>query len=408
MQNSKQILFIAVFLLSIVSCEEPEELDIKLSSQDAELIAIEDLTYSGAFRLKNGNFGVSSINYAVGAMAYNSHNRSLFIAGNANRAAIAEYPIVEPQIRDNVAALPETGKPLQPFVKVLNVAGNPEGINRITGMLWLDGALIVNAEKWYDASGQNKDTTILINDADNLAGAKEGYFELSCRANCAGYMGAIPERWRKAFAAEYFTGWSSVYSIASRYSIGPSLWAFDPIEVLMGNAGAAPAITATPFMNYAHPDAISALALRSANRGESGPFPHADKIWNLLSEGRYGFFIEGTRTFAVIGSSGGLNSGIGYKIVQSNGNLCEGYCPYEPDDIYNYYWLFDVEDILDKRMPIPYDYGIWQLPFDQGGKHNIIGAAVDNENRRLYIALRAAGQVRQFDRPPLIITYHLP
>jgi len=59
-------------------------------------------------------------------------------------------------------------------------------------------------------------------------------------------------------------------------------------------------------------------------------------------------------------------------------------------------------------MPIPYDYGIWQLPFDQGGKHNIIGAAVDNENRRLYIALRAAGQVRQFDRPPLILTYHLP
>ena len=68
--------------------------------------------------------------------------------------------------------------------------------------------------------------------------------------------------------------------------------------------------------NYLSPDALQ------TSQGSASP------IWNFLSEAVYGFIVPGTSTFAVFGSSGGVNSGIGYKLTQDNGNLCEGYCSY--------------------------------------------------------------------------------
>ena len=134
----------------------------------------------------------------------------------------------------------------------------------------------------------------------------------------------------------------------------------------------------------------------------------ASPLWNILSDGFFGFFVPGTKTFAVIGSSGGIESGIGYKITQTNGNLCGGYCTFDPDDNYNYYWLYNVDDILSAEQvsdPRPYAFGKLSLPFDDDGAHGIIGATVDSASNTLYIALSNAGQVGTYDRPPLILTY---
>jgi hypothetical protein len=90
------------------------------------------------------------------------------------------------------------------------------------------------------------------------------------------------------------------------------------------------------------------------------PNSAASPLWNILTDGYFGFFVPGTKTFAVIGSSGGVHSGIGYEITQTNGNLCGGYCSVEPDDNYNYYWLYDVDEILSAENladPRPYAYG---------------------------------------------------
>ena len=78
---------------------------------------------------------------------------------------------------------PWVDAPIQPFAALLGSSpnGNPEGIDRITGMLLLDGQLIVNAEALYDAAGDNDDTSLLVRDASSLGGVVDGYFELGFR-----------------------------------------------------------------------------------------------------------------------------------------------------------------------------------------------------------------------------------
>ena len=137
----------------------------------------------------------------------------------------------------------------------------------------------------------------------------------------------------------------------------------------------------------------------------------ASALWNSLSEARYAFIAPGTSTYVVVGSTGGVESGIGYKITQDNGNLCGGPCPYRHDDVTNAYWLFDVNEILaadSVHLPRPYAYGSWAVPFDADGRHAIIGGAFDPESATLYLSLANAGQVGTYDRPPLIVGYSVP
>ncbi len=55
-----------------------------------EQLAINDLEYRGAFRLSSDTFGDSDVNYAVGTLTFNPVNDSLFIAGHAQRNAVAD------------------------------------------------------------------------------------------------------------------------------------------------------------------------------------------------------------------------------------------------------------------------------------------------------------------------------
>ncbi len=161
-------------------------------------------------------------------------------------------------------------------------------------------------------------------------------------------------------------------------------------------------------MNFPyHSDGLTMLIPEAANLNTDGS---ASEIYNGLSKSFYGFIIPGTTTFAVFGSSAGVASSIGYKITQSDGNLCGGSCAYDADDKYNYYWLFDVNDILNAssvHAPRPYDYGKLSIPFDQNGKLSVIGGSYDPSNNTLYLSLENAGQVGTYDRPPLIIGYKI-
>nr|MBX2878398.1 hypothetical protein [Granulosicoccus sp.] len=380
------------------------------------LASINDFQYAGSFRLTNGEYGSSTLDYSVGALAHNPTNNSLYIAGRAPDQSVAEYPIVSPGMSSDVASLPESGAPLQNFVNLLSSAPNPQGVDRITGLYWLDGSLIVNAEKWYDAGGNGTDTTLVVTDANNLAGNVSGYFQMQGAANSAGYMGPIPEEWQSAFGASHYTGWSSVYSIISRYSLGPSLWSFDASALVNRGNNANMSVAARAHVNYAYSSTaperhLSPGALDWAQQGTAGPFPQANPLWNPLSKGRYGFFVPGTRTFAVLGHTEGLQSGIGYKAVQSDGSVCPGPCPFNPEDRTNYFWFYDVDDILSATNIYdvrPYDYGEFNVPFDLNGTRPIIGATFDPASSTLYLAIENAAQLGTYDRPPLIVTYRLP
>ena len=58
------------------------------------------------------------------------------------------------------------------------------------------------------------------------------------------------------------------------------------------------------------PQAGAGMAVGALNTQEGSASP----VWSFLSNGVYGFIAPGTRTFVVVGSSGAIDSGIGYKI----------------------------------------------------------------------------------------------
>lgn len=371
---------------------------------DARL-AINDLTYRGAFRLSSDTFGDSNTNYAVGTLGFNPVNESIFIAGHAQHNAIGEFEIPSTIGTSlDLDELPVVDQPIQPFVAFLDDAptGNPDAIDRINGLYVDDGKLIVNAERWYDAAGTANDTTLVL-DADELGSAVGGYFELDGRVHAGGYMSPIPDAWQEALGNPLLTGWASNTSIISRHSIGPSLFTFDPDGLGERDAQVNPAIDTDVHMDFPFsgqrwitPDALD------ANPGGASP------MWNHLSKARYGFIAPGTSTFVVLGTIGGVDSGIGYKITQDSGNLCGGYCAYDADDYSNAYWLFDLNDILaadEVHLPQPYAFGEWSVPFDDNGQHPIIGGTFDPASASLYLALGNAGQVGTYDRPPLIVVF---
>jgi hypothetical protein len=215
-------------------------------------------------------------------------------------------------------------------------------------------------------------------------------------------MGGVPEEWQARLGGTHYVGWASNYSIIGRYSVGPSLYLFDPATVT-GTPGPVPTRV---LMEFPHGEGtmLGADAL-GVRQGSASP------LWNFLSRAMYAFIVPGTRTYAVFGSSGGVDSGIGYKITQDDGTHCGGYCAYRADDDYNYYWLFDLDTILSASAPYaprPYAYGRWSLPFDNGGRHKIIGGAFDPGSGTLYLCLENAGQTGEYDRPPLILAFDVP
>lgn len=196
----------------------PSILTPTLPTTPSDLAQIDDLVYNGSFRLPAGQYGDSSIDYAVGVIAYSSERNSIFFVGHDHQNAIAEFRVPSQlgfDASSSVADLPVADEPIQDFFNVFSsIDSNPEGINKITGMLEKDGKLIVNAENWYDAGGTSKDTTLVIDNASNLSGSNiNGFFHLEGNPQCAGYMGKIPSRFQDDFGAKYYTGWSSVYWI---------------------------------------------------------------------------------------------------------------------------------------------------------------------------------------------------
>ncbi|RLB64404.1 MAG: hypothetical protein DRI90_04615, partial [Deltaproteobacteria bacterium] len=130
-------------LSALAGCSDKGEGGQGGGAAEPGLMDIGELTFTGAFRLPSSDFGVSNVNYAVGVLGYNVHNHSLFIVGHAHHTAVAEFPIAEGGTQEAVVDLPVSDEPLQPFVDVLSATadGNPDALDRITGLMVVDGAL---------------------------------------------------------------------------------------------------------------------------------------------------------------------------------------------------------------------------------------------------------------------------
>jgi hypothetical protein len=131
-------------------------------------------------------------------------------------------------------------------------------------------------------------------------------------------------------------------------------------------------------------------------------------VWTHLSRAAFGIIVPGTRTYLTLGYSGGHENGVCYKCTQDNGNLCGGYCTPVAADNYQYYWLWDVNDLVKVKKGEmnswavrPYNYGKLALPF----KGAIGGGSFDTASGTLYLTIQGADREGEYSNPPVIVVY---
>ncbi len=401
------------------------------------LIQIGALEYQGAFSIPGGEQGESRADYSAGQIAYNRANDSLFIAGFSLDGAIAEVSIPALVNSTDVNAL-NSATYLQDFFQVLSKTpdSNPQNIDRITGLFFYEEKLIVNGLEYYDAPANNTQTTLVLDNASDMAGSTiEGYYELQGAAHIAGWMSPVPAQWQGLLGGTTIAGNSSKYPIAGRQSMGPSAFVFDPSALSGAPSGVLPTTTLLDFdltnplyADYSsYGNAYYNLVEVNGTTPPGHTFEDADAVvgannlWTSESQASYGFIVPGTSTYMTLGASGGRESGIGYKAAQSDGNVCGGPCTYDADDVDNYYWLWDVNDLVavknGTKQPYevrPYSYGALDMPFQTdlftGGTpehHPITGGAYDPASGRLYLTLYDSGSIGAFDQLPLVVVYEL-
>ena len=401
------------------------------------LIQISDLTYQGAFIIPGSTYGESNANYAAGAIAYNGVNHSIFVAGHRVHAAVAEFLIPTLVNSRDVTEL-NSATVLQDFKRVLDLApgGNPQSINEISGLQLIGNRLFVNAVEYYDAPADNTHTTLVVEDASQLnAPSISGYYSLQGGAHIAGWMSPVPNEWQQQLGGEHIAGNSSRYPINGRHSMGPSAFVFDP-GLLVNNTSNILSTTSLLDFSLVHPlytdfssydDGNYNILELNGSTFSGHTFEDAmatvgeNHLWTEESEASYGIIIPGTSTYMTIGSSGGHYSGIGYKPTQNNGNLCGGPCPYDASDRYNYYWLWDMNDLVEVKNgnmnPYdvrPYAYGEFDAPFQfdayQGVSefHPIVGGTYDESSGTLYLTIYDAGPINSpYARNPVIAAYKI-
>jgi len=368
----------------------------------SELLKITDLVYEGAFRVPAKANGSSDMNYSQGPIAYAADSRSVFLVGHAHQQAVAEYLVPEIINSKSISKL-NMAQPVQEFNPVLSrmAGGNPEKLNRLGGLAYHDGRLMISAYEYYDAPADNVTTHLVVEDARNLSGSVvTGPLSFEGRAHTSGWMSPIPVEWQAALGGRWLTGSSSGEPIIGRLSVGPSAFAFDPED--MNNKTSK--VSTTMLLDFS--------LKRRLHEDLSNEFGDND-IWTHLSRAVYGFIPPGSRSYITIGHSGGHSSSVCYKCIPKGRKAnCPGYCASEANDYALMYWLWDVQDLVDVRngdkpsySVYPYDHGVFEAPF---AAQRIGGGSYDPASNRLYITLqRADNKQGPYANTPIILVYSI-
>ncbi len=380
---------------------------LAVQPQKLPLLTLSDIEYQGAFRLPAETFGSSSLNYSEGPLEYNASHHSIFIVGHAHHQNIAEFsipPVVKSSTLTHLKMAPE---PLQEFTPILNRAngGNPQALDRIGGMEYVTSGttsqLIINGYEYYDAPGDNSQTTLIAQDSNNLNSTTfDGYHTFEGGAgHTSGWISPIPPEWKSILQGSHITGQSSGIPIISRTSVGPSAFSFYPTHLT--NSPVTDPVPTTTLLDYslAHP-----LHSDLSNNTRT------NSLWTHLSRVVYGLIVPGTRTYLCLGHSAGHQSGVCYKCTQNDGHLCGGYCANDSKDYYLYYWLYDVNDMvavknkeIDAHQPRPYGYGQFSTPF---ATNEFGGGSYDPGSNTLYLTVQKADRLQgTYSNPPVVVTF---
>jgi hypothetical protein len=376
-------------------------------------MSIDELNYSGAFRIPAAVAGESSPGSAAGPIAFNPQNKSLFIIGHSHQMALAEYAIPLLSTSTDLTQLPLAPSPLQPFSKILTrvAGGNPQELDGFGGMITIPTdhgyQLFVNAVEYYDAPANNTQALLVVREPNTIAQSRiDGFYEYdTLTGHRCGWLSPIPAVWRDTLGGPFLIGHSSGMPILSRLPVGVTAFACNPLDASI-QPQPQKKLTTVTLMDF---------SLEHKLHDDLANESLTNDLWTHLSRVTYGLIVPGTRTYATFGYSGGHSSGVCYKCTQTNGAQCPGFCENNPEDYYPYYWLWDVYDFIKVRQgelkPYelrPYEYGIFNTPFTSPHHPKIGGGTFDEEAGILYLSLSGADTSQGiYERPPVIIAYKL-
>lgn len=397
-----------LFLSAALICLSPAG----IAGQDPltlPLISIADIerAFQGAFKVEyrspadqaDDSLSLRS-SYANGRIAYNAARQSVFIDSHVYADAIGEFKVPGQLSRSpNTDNLPNA-QVLQDYSPIIDRANTPndERINELGGMALLGDELFVQVYDYYDAPARDTHTTLVVRDASRVATSQvDGFFDLAGAGKTLNYLSPIPKQWQALLGGDYLAGNGGGVPINSRLSIGPSLFAFKSKDFAAKASGD---IQSKEWLSYDLRKPLSTTAGKWDSYNDIGlttNFAQSNRLWTQSSAAWFGFIPAGTRTFVVLGQSGMHNSGGGYKITQTNGNLCGGPCPYDAHDSSPYYWLYDMKDVVSAKQSdtlLPYAYGEFNSRYEQKGYKGITGGvsggAYDPKSGQLFLLLKSA------------------
>ncbi len=393
-------------------------------SSTINLVTMDILEYAGGFRISGERFGdARTASYSSGVMVYNPERNSIFLVGHDKGSNIGEFAIPELVNSTDIRQFNVITESLQDFSQFNNTDRVNTGVPkyfRYTGLAVIQGQLVANYVHWYDTAAQ-KNTTIVIKDASDLANSEvKGPYQLNGIARSAGWITEIPDNWQARLGGTYITGGSQIgIAITSRLSVGPAAFVFTPEQDLLP-VEPAPVDTLGlldfPYhKNILFDKSIYGESIETPQQAGDILYNKDQKsdLWNILAGAAYGFIIPGTDTYMTVGRTSGIDSQITYKGGQSNGRRCGGPCAYNPDDVHNYYWLWNVNDLQKvKNGDIaayevrPYDYGKFEIPVDLE-LSTISGATYDSNNQLLYLSFSQADKIAAYARPPVFLAFKL-
>lgn len=403
--QSGVVVYATVFASMMVS------VPVMSSGITAPLYDISSLTYEGVFRMPKGTFGDSRVPWTSGKIAVKDDGKSFYFSGG-NQLSIAEF-----EFPDNISKSEELSEvviinnPIQGFSNIIDRAetGNPEGIDRIVGMSYLNNQLVVNTAKYYDGNASNEHTTLIIEKPDNLHESNvRGFMRLEGEVHSAGWVSPIPHEYQTIFGHDRIAGHASNLPINARSSMGPSAFLLDSDKIISSTSGEA--IETIPLLDFSLKNPLHADTKNSSLEND---------LWTELSEAHYGFIVPGTSTYLTIGQSAGHESGIGYKITQPNGRECGGFCAYDHKDRYNYIWLWDLNDLvsslngdIEPHQIQPYYYGEIDMPFQESSdgsytQNRIIGATLTPEEKLLVVVGSADRLQSRYESLPVVLQFDL-
>jgi len=359
-----------------------------------------NLSYLGAFRVPAKNPDGSWVNYSNAgyALAFNPTNNSLFVVGNT--LGIGEISIPSLSSSSNLSDL-KTASILQKEATVLNRVSNPDGDNRIGGLLVNQGKIIGTAYVYYDANATATKSYFILS-STNVISSISGLYGVTGAPQIgyvAGYMCPIPSEFQSSLGATHLTGLADI-PIISRSSSGPSAFGFDPTKLANNTS-------VIPYLYY-------------PVGSELGPYEYyVSPIQNNTTQIAGIVFPSGTSSVLFFGNTG--SSIIGYGINSDWGDPGGGKGGHSMNGEYVFQvWAYDVNDLISvrngRKRPqdiVPYDVWNFTLPMagyntNPGGYAGTVGGvAFDPATKRIYISVTGVDNVLSNSYLPVIYCFQL-